>query len=332
MTTRRTTLLALLLAAAPAFAHAGEKVALPNPWKAGRSFDYATSFVKHETSAAGQHVLETSSDLTRVTITRVDPKATHQVWTQRDPHLGTLLGDAGDQPIRAAFVDALTRIGVEVAVDPRGRYLRIENAERIGAQLRSTVRPVAMAHYGTMLPEVDPGVRATQLAELGARVDASFEATTSPQAIESLLGATYQDLTRFVGGELEAGISHADDTTVATPFSTTSLPARIEYALLTPAPGATEVEIEWRRRLDVGRGREALWDLSDAMTHTTTSAEQRIGMPPGIAHEDTGTARFDRASGTLVYWEQTEHRQHDGKTTATHSRMVLVGQAEAATH
>src|SRR6188472_2212255 len=111
---RKLLLVALLGLLPMALAFAGERITLPNPWQAGRTFDYATYVVAANRPPKGAGNVRVASDISRLTITRVDAAGAHQQWRSHDSVTQLLDGEDEAEPIAQAAMHALDGSGIDV--------------------------------------------------------------------------------------------------------------------------------------------------------------------------------------------------------------------------
>jgi hypothetical protein len=314
---------AALLLACIAPAHAGERVTLPDPWHAGRTLAYATHGIDSQHDAEGHAGARMGSDTTLVTVTRVDADGVHEAWRVRDSEERVFDGDLPDEDFYQGVKAAFDATGFDVLAGPDG-YRRFENADAIGAALRDRLRAVSLARTDTELQTVDAASREAARAEAQRAIEANLARTTTPAALEEAISGTFRDYHRFLGRTLEAGITHTEPSDLVSPGGGAPVPATLQYVLLSAPAGAPVAVIEWKRTLDVGRARDRLWDMADAAAGKTTPADARVGVPEGMASEDSGTLRIDRATGVVLASEHVRRSTNGGVTKAAIEWMTLV--------
>jgi hypothetical protein len=293
--------LLLCLALAPA---AQASLTLPMPWQQGLQLRYRSTS-STEKVRGKLHTRVQIQDITELAITEANARGFVQVWHSRKPEIATT-GDGDQVMAERRMVQAMLKrfenLPLEASLDGEGNYLGLRNWEALGGAMREVMLPVMLAQAATRkeLKGVDP-------AQLRARMEPALAKMTTQGAIDSALGRQVALYNYFIAPTLERGKAVYYNDSIASPWSSETVPSRGSFEITGEDAAAGTVTIQWRQGIDPIRGAEWAWNSAEALTGLKpASPADRKSLPRGLELSDEATVVIARATGIP---QRIEHRR-----------------------
>lgn len=318
----RTPLLAaLLLATLPTLSLAQERIRWPVTWKTGQSFVYESESLERELDDGGIRVSR-STDVTEVRIAEAGPGGTLQHWTSRDSRIETIEGDRATTDAVAPLLEEFEGFVVQVELGPDGRYRRLRNLDETAAKVRQVMLPLGGTGLEEISARMDPDMPAAEremiIAIARRNMEEMMKKFFTDEMVEAMTSGGVKGITRFAGGEFEAGRRYRDAEPIESPLLGRKLPARREFTFSVDKDDPALARVEWTHTLDASGDPAPLWGLVSELTTGGLDTARGAGRPKDLALREDGMMLFRRDTGVVEMMETVvtsrygkEHDEHD---------------------